>query len=118
MTIHKKKKNAILATPERTKLLDVRKFGTNLDEMAKAIHTIFDSHRRSQKNKKVKTSILLTSIGKKGREVYSTFEFENEQFKYNLEIVIEKFSNYCQPRKNLTLLTQIFYLQAKRPSKI
>ena len=44
---------------------------------------------------KVKTSILQTSIGGKGREVCSTFEFENELLKYNLETVIEKFNYNC-----------------------
>ena len=56
----------------------------------------------AEKAEKVKTSILLACIGEKRREIYSTFEFENEQLKYNLETVIEKFNNYCQPRKNLT----------------
>ena len=43
----------------------------------------------------MKISILLTSTGEKGREVYSTFEFENELLNYNLETVIEEFNNYC-----------------------
>ncbi len=45
-------------------------------------------------------------MGEKGREIYSTFEFENELLKYNLETVIEELNNYSQPRKNLTFLTQ------------
>ena len=44
---YKKKKNAILVTSEITKLIDIRKFGANLDEMARAIHTFFDSHWNS-----------------------------------------------------------------------
>ena len=68
--------------------------------MARAIHTIFDTHRSSRKNGK-NENLPLTNMHRR--------EFENEQLKYNLETVIEKFNNYCQPRKNLTFLTHTFF---------
>ena len=54
---------------------------------------------------KVQTSILLTCIGPKGRDIYGTFNFDSDADKTNLK-VLEKFDGYCQPRKNLTFLRQ------------
>ena len=65
--------------------------------------------RAAEKTGKGKTSILLTCIGEKSREIYSTFEFKNGHYKYNLETVIEKFINYSEPRKK----TQIFTCKQK-----
>ena len=58
---------------------------------------------------KVQTSILLTCIGAKGRDIYSTFTFEPDADKYVLGRVVEKFDTYCQPRKNLTFLRNRFF---------
>jgi hypothetical protein len=61
------------------------------------------------KSDKVKTSILLTCIGPKGREINETFTFSQETDKLKLKVVFEKFSAYCNPRKNITILRhQIF----------
>lgn len=58
---------------------------------------------------KIIASILLTFIGSRGRDIYSTFVFENEEQKNDLQVVIETFNTYCQPRKNLTFLTSKFF---------
>ena len=61
------------------------------------------------KSDKVKTSILLTCIGSKGREIYETFAFAEEGDKLKLKPVLEKFTEYCNPRKNITILRhQVF----------
>ena len=66
------------------------------------------------KSDKIKTSILLTCIGPKGRDIYETFTFKQDTDKLKLKSVIEKFMSYCNPRKNITILRQIFHLQASR----
>ena len=63
----------------------------------------------AEKREKGKLPSYLTYIGERDRKIYSTFDFENEQMKYNQETVIEKFNNYCQPRKNLPFLTRRFF---------
>ena len=52
----------------------------------------------------VKSSILLTCIRSKGREIYNTFNFENDEDKMTLSVIITKFDEYCTPSKNLTYL--------------
>ena len=65
---------------------------------------------KDTKGDKMKTSIFLTCIGEKGREIYETFTFEpgNEM---KLAPVLHKFSEYC---KNIT----IFHIPAARESKL
>ena len=60
------------------------------------------------KNDKVKTSVLLTCIGQKGRGIYETFNFGNPGSKIELAFVLQKFSKYCNPRKTITRSTQDF----------
>ena len=67
--------------------------------------------------KKKSENLHLTNMHRREREIYSTFEFENEQLKYNLETIIEKFNNYCQPMKNLIFLIHNFLLASKKNIK-
>ena len=61
------------------------------------------------KNDKVKTSVLLTCIGQKGRKIYETFNFDNPDDEMRLASVLQKFSEYCNPRKNITVLCRTFF---------
>ena len=67
------------------------------------------------KSEKVKTSILLTAIAPKGCDIYETFAFtdDDDDDALKLEPVLAKFKEYCNPRKNLTILRhKFFYVQA------
>ena len=65
------------------------------------------------KSDKIKTSILLTCIGKRGREIYNTFTWENVGDSLKFNIVIEKFKEYCNPRTNVTFLRYKFFTYKK-----
>ena len=56
------------------------------------------------KNGKVKTSVLLTCMGQKDREIYEIFNFYNPGDEMRLASVLQKFFEYCNPRKNITIL--------------
>ena len=62
-----------------------------------------------EKSDKVKTSILLSCIGPKGREIYETFQFATEGDRFILDTVLEKFTAYCNPRKNITIIRHKFF---------
>ncbi|CAB4033390.1 Hypothetical predicted protein, partial [Paramuricea clavata] len=68
----------------------------------KALDFYLTATESDSKSDKVKTSILLTCIGEKGREIYDTFEFENAGDKLKLKPVLKKFEEYCNPRSNTT----------------
>ena len=63
----------------------------------------------------IKTSILLACIGDKGREIYETFQFGTRETEGAPEPsmvykdVVEKFRDYCNPRKNITILRYKFF---------
>lgn len=62
------------------------------------------------KAEKVKTSMLLTCIGKEGRKIYKTFDFEDEyDAKNNLETVLEKFTLYIESRTSIVVSRYNFY---------
>eukprot|EP00112_Aurelia_sp_Birch-Aquarium-sp1_P025750 Seg874.6 transcript_id=Seg874.6/GoldUCD/mRNA.D3Y31 product="putative protein K02A2.6" protein_id=Seg874.6/GoldUCD/D3Y31 len=67
-----------------------------------------DATESSDKSDKVKASIFLTCIGKKGREIYNTFTFDSDGDNMKLDKIIQKFDSYCAPRKNLTFLRYTF----------
>ena len=62
---------------------------------------------------KIKTSILLTCIGKQGREIYNTFQFE-EGDELKFEVVVQMFQNYCSPGKNITFMRHKFFTCKQR----
>ena len=67
-----------------------------------------DATETSSKPDKVKSSILLSCIGKRGREIYNTFTFaEGDNMKTSK--ILEQFDQYCLPQKNLTFLRYNFF---------
>ena len=52
---------------------------------------------------------MLTTIGRKGREIYNNFEWADDAEKINFDIVIGKFEEYCNPRTNETFLRYKFF---------
>ena len=63
---------------------------------------------------KIKTSILLHGTGKQGREIYNTFTWTTDDDRLRFEVVLEKFHNYCQLRKNLTYIRHRFFSYSQR----
>ena len=56
-----------------------------------------------EEDDKIKTCILLSCIGSKGRKVYGTFDFAESDNAKMLNVVLEMFDTYCQPKKNITI---------------
>ena len=63
-----------------------------------------------KKSDDVKSSILLTCIGPRGREVYNTFVFDDDSMKMNFNCILQQFDDYYSPQKNVTFLQYKFFL--------
>ena len=50
--------------------------------------------------KKIQVAVLLTCLGDEGLEIYNNFSFDNDGDNNKIGIVLTKFKEYCQPRKN------------------
>ena len=57
-----------------------------------------------RKSNKACSSIFLTCIGSRRREIYNMFEFEGEDDRMDVASVLRKFEEFCIPRKNITML--------------
>ena len=64
---------------------------------------------KDAKSDKIKSSILIHCISEKSREIYNCFTFESNDNKMKFSKILEKFDEYCNPRKNLTFLCYKFF---------
>ncbi len=67
-----------------------------------------DATESSAQSDKVKSSILLTCIGKHGCEIYNTFTFDSAADTMKFDFILQKFDEYCSARKNVTFLRYTF----------
>ena len=58
------------------------------------------------KSGKRKVAILLTCIGEEGRRIFNTFD---EADKNNYAVVVEKFDDFCEPKKHLIFERYLFF---------
>ena len=58
---------------------------------------------KSGKSDEIKTCILLSCVGKQGRQIYNNFTYAPTEVSKNFDTVLQKFDEYCNPRKNVTL---------------
>ena len=65
--------------------------------------------KKDSNEDKVKSSIFLHCIGHKVRGIYNTFIFEPKKHSMIFTKIIEKFDQYCIPRKNITFLRHKFF---------
>ena len=64
---------------------------------------------KTKKSDEVKSSILLTCIGPRGREVYNTFAFDDDSMKMNFNNILQQFDDYFSPQKNVSFLRYKFF---------
>ena len=56
----------------------------------------------NKKSEPIQVATLLTVIGEDGCEVFSTFtNWDSDGDNANIQLVLSKFAEYCQPRKNI-----------------
>ena len=56
----------------------------------------------SEKSDKVQSATLLHVAGPTGLEIYNTFTWDEEGDEQKVNKILQKFENYCKPRKNIT----------------
>ena len=55
----------------------------------------------SKKDEDAQVGTLLTVIGPEAQEVYTTFEWENKGDEEKIQLVLDQFKAYCEPKKNI-----------------
>ena len=84
---------------------------SELETLAHKLWLLFDFKKKKKKETKgdkIKISIFLTCSGQNEREINETFAFEpGDEMK--LAPVLHKFSEYCNSKKNITILRHNFF---------
>jgi len=65
----------------------------------------------------VQVATLIYTMGKEAEVIYDSFTFEQEQDKNDYEKVMEKFTNYFEPKKNIIHLRSIFHSRCQSPQE-
>ena len=78
-------------------------------EWKQELQFYIDATEKTDKSDKIKTSLLLTCIGAKGRELYNTFTFTPATNSLVYKEVLKKFDNHFEPKKNVTFLRYKFF---------
>ena len=69
------------------------------------------------KGDEVKYATLLHFAGPEALEIYNTFTWTVEGDKKNISKILEKFEEYCTPRKNITWERHIFNTKVQQPGE-
>lgn len=72
----------------------------------------------SEKSTTVQASTLLHVIGENALEIYNTFTWAAEGDATKVDKVIEKFAEYCTPRKNVTYERHLFNTRNQRTGEM
>ena len=71
----------------------------------------------NEKSEKVQCATLLHVAGEEARAVFNAFDFDKEGDQHKIDIVIDKFKQYCEPRKNLTFIRHQFFTPSQEPTE-
>lgn len=86
---------------------------TNLSEGWRRWSQRFDLYLSAsgkvKENEKTQVAILLHLMGEEGIEIYNTFTWEPADTSEKIKPVLEKFKNYCNPRKNTVIERYTFW---------
>ena len=71
----------------------------------------------STKSEQVRLAMLLNFIGDEALKVFNTFSYTTEGDEKKLEIVMNKFKEYCTPRKNVVHERFLFWRLSQQPGE-
>ena len=66
----------------------------------KSFRTFFKASEYKKKPKDIQVAILLNCAGAEAQEIHEQFQFENPEEEKDIDVVLQKFEEYCHPRKN------------------
>ena len=70
----------------------------------------------AKKSEAVQCATFLHVAGEEAIKVYNTFVF-SEAEKDKIQVLKEKFKDYCEPRKNLPYTRHMFFTKAQGPTE-
>ena len=94
---------------------------SNVAEKWKRFRLAWDNYslatELNKKGENIQVATLLTIIGEDARDVYSTFNWDVEGDNAKIAPVLQKFAEYCQPRKNVPFERYRFNRRSQEPGE-
>ena len=78
----------------------------------KQFKTYFTAAESAGKSKEVQVARLLNAAGPEALEIHELFTFDAEEDKKDCKKVLEKFFEYCRPKKNVVFERYRFWSQS------
>ena len=75
------------------------------------IYLVASGHNK--KTKKDKTCILLNLAAEQAIEIYNTFAYVEDESEEDIDVVIRKFEEYCNPKRNVRYEQHVFNTQSQ-----
>ena len=69
------------------------------------------------KGEDVKSAILLHAVGEEALEIYNTFTWDAAGDDRKTNKILEKFTSYCEPKKNITWERHVFNSTIQQPDE-
>ena len=75
----------------------------------KQFNTYFTAAELATKSKEVQVARLLNAAGAEAQEIHDLFVFASDEEKKEYKVVLEKFGEYCRPKKNVVFERHRFW---------
>ena len=79
-----------------------------LERLQKELGIVFNRCQFERKREKIQVAALLRVAGQAAQQWFEKFSFKNADAKDKLECVLDKFQEYCEPKKNITVVRYLF----------
>ena len=79
----------------------------------KQFGTYFVAAELDKKSKEVQVARLLNAAGPEAQEIHDLFSFENVEEEKDYKKVLEKFREYCRPKKNIVYERHKFWSRSQ-----
>ena len=70
-----------------------------------------------EKSEKVQCATFLHIAGEEARAIFNAFDFAKVGDEHKIDILKDKFKQYCEPRKNLTFIRHQFFTRSQGPTE-
>lgn len=90
---------------------------TNWEKFKQRFELYLEASEKSSKPDKLKVALLLNLMGDEAIDVYNTFTFAENESRDELKVVVDKFDQYCKPRKNVVYDRFKFFSRSQEPGE-
>ena len=84
----------------------------------KQFNTYFGAAELSEKSQDVQVARLLNAAGEEAQEIHELFVFAAEDDKKDYKKVLEKFREYCRPKKNVVFERHRFWSRSQKEDEL